>query len=1223
MGCRDPQGIAFKLHYDIRDETTGIWSQLILIPPKLQFGLPTQFSCPISGFIYFNSSFGLQGISMTSTCIDLKLGIFPIMNLQNQFYISNDCGLQGMLCDLIDSSTINSNVSIYIWSVFPHSISEIRLGHFMSLLPSNGNYRLGIASVISTNTYELLAKLFQLRVSILNTTLTVEATIDQTGLYFNDAARIFGGYSVVLTGHVAQSADWNEALLHIFGRMQGEFTDALQQEVEKYFNFFVNRYQERTESSRLNLQRAQEQLDAIQNTNMNNYISFNRSQSDYNDSLFAFFIANQTLQSIQDMVDQASEDVTDLRMRLDNLCTIKVCPEQCIPAVKCKTCSTNVTTPIQDTCTVTCTKYRQVKRHTGYRSVYKWGWFKVERCKSLCICFFWNCRTNTQCKIVSVCKRYLAMEPVYETVSEPYSAICQKPCQRGSETSTIEASCCASVGCNGGDSENGNEEGSSIPDPICINMNKMCERTRQVIFDALEAAEDNSATLLNELQDANRNVSIASLRVMRYMATLITSETLLGQSSKALEETQMIHQIAESAYQQVLSDNGDIQIFIDLSKTTNSTMFIDISTITFNITIVTESPTSLLLDVSYHVPLLNLTSTTQVIVDFKMAEISLRNAAVFIVESIFLSRSRSSRSIKIARQASANGTAEPVDSNQAYFEQKCTELQNLQEYITVLNDSTITIVNMAISTMESVTLNMQSVANITESSMELFSQPQSINTTAIASDFNVTINSTTAEPGESETELELINLLQNLGNASGMVSQSVEVDSFRSWLLQMQDLHNRTATAAGFECFGFSDCLSVVTDVTEELLITSPSSIATSLLDAFPLAKIALLSIVQSTNNTIMDVSEKLQKFYAIIGDYQLTNYYCAQPPVIIEQPPQRTNPREGFKLQLVCNASSNYPISYKWKRDGIELVNYVQSTLIIDNIQLTDSGNYTCEATNHIGTVETIEISVEVQQPPEFFLEPGNLDVYLGDWNGATFQCNATSWPYPGFTWHFKPKDSDGDFMIIENEVDNEYTIELPQLKHEGLYYCSASNEQATIQSHIAELTVLESSTTQMSRKFTVNFISIDSEVDYQDNNDTMDDYLADEELINATVQSFIDLINSSIDLLSTNIQDVEIMEDGDDFIISFSLISKYIPYPETPLDVINQVVPMALVEWATVREELEEWITGDNLTINSSGFIYTSDPSLVVTDYVQQTCPSGRQISLDNNFLCGKYSI
>ena len=244
-----------------------------------------------------------------------------------------------------------------------------------------------------------------------------------------------------------------------------------------------------------------------------------------------------------------------------------------------------------------------------------------------------------------------------------------------------------------------------------------------------------------------------------------------------------------------------------------------------------------------------------------------------------------------------------------------------------------------------------------------------------------------------------------------------------------------------------------------------------------------------------------------------------------------------------------------------------------------------------------------------------------MGDWNGATFQCNATSWPYPGFTWHFKPKDSDGDFLIIENEVDNEYTIELPQLKHEGLYYCSASNEQATIQSRIAELTVLESSTTQMSQKFTVNFTYIDSEVDYQDNNDTMDDYLADEELINATVQSFIDLINNSIDLLSTNIQDVEIMEDGDEFVISLSLISKYIPYPETSLDVINQVVPMALVEWAAVREELEEWITGDNLTINSSRFIYTSDPSSLVTDYVQQTCSSGRHISLDNNFLCGKY--
>ena len=1160
---------------------------------------------------------------MSSTCIDLQLGIFPIRKLQNLFYISDSCSLEG-LCDLIDSSGVDSDINIYVWSVFPTSVPELRLGYFMSLLPYSEN-KFGIASVISTNTNRVLAKLFQLRVFVLGTTLTVEATIDQIGLHFTDTKKIFEMYPAVLAGYIAQTNKWNEAPLNIFGKMKSEFTLVLQREVEMYFNFFIDKYQDRTESSRLSLQRAQEQLSAIQITNMNNYLLFNRSQNDYNDALSILFIANQTLQSNQDRVNQAGEELTNLRMRLDDLCTIRTCPEQCIPTVQCKTCITNVTTPIQDICTVTCTRFRQVKRLTGYRQVYRWGWFKVTRCRSSCICWLWSCKTERWCRTVSICKRYLAMEAVYEIVDEPYSTTCEEPCQKGSETDTIEARCCGSVGCNGNNSasEDGAQRGSGIPDPKCVSMNKRCEKTRQVIFDALEAAEDTSAALLRELQEVNRNVTIAGLRVMRSMARLATSETLFNQSSRALEEAQRIHQIAESAYQQVISDNGDIQVFIDLMNTTNGTMEINIVNVTFNVTIITESPTTLPLDVSYHVPLLNRTSTRRLNVDFQRIDLSLRNTAVTIVEGIFLANGRSKRSAKIARQANTNGSEDQADSNQSYFEEKCSEIKNLQEYITVLNTSVGNIADMAISTMRSVTTNTQSLANLTATSMEQFYQPQIINTTTFAMNFNVTVNSTTVESGISDTELELLDLLQNLGNLSGAVGQDIEVDSFRSWLLQMQNLHNRTATAAGYECFGFSDCLNIVADITEELLIISPDSIADPLVNVFPSAKTALLNIVQTTNNTITTVFENLKEFYSVIGDLQFTNYYCAQPPVIIHQPPQRINPREGSTQQLVCNASSDFSISYKWKRDGIELIDSNYSVLMIENIELADNGNYTCEATNHIGTAETIEVSVEVQQPPEFFLEPSNIDVYLGDWNGATFQCNATAWPYPGFTWHFKPKNSD-DFVNVTGEVDNEYTIEFPQPEHEGMYYCSASNEQATIRSRTVELTVLKASATQMSQKFTVNFTLNDNETifmneDDPDYNDTVD--MVNEELRNTTEESFIDLINNSVNLQSTTVCEIETMISDDELMISFSLISKNVPYPETSLDDINQLVPLALVEWANVRQELEEWIGSDNLTINSSGSIYTSDPSSVVIDIVQQTCPSGREISLANNFLCGKY--
>ena len=1205
--CGDQQGMAFKLEYDIRGGSTGIWSQLIIVPPKLEFGLPTQFSCPINGFIYFDSSFGLQAISMMSTCIDIQLGSFPIMNLQNILYISNECDLNDM-CDVIDVSSVDSDVNIYVWSIFPSSISELRLGYFMTLLPYNDG-RFGIASVISTDSNKLVAKLFQLRISVLGTSLTVEATIDQTRLYFSDNAIMFELYPALLYGSIIQTNDWTQEPLNIIGLMQNEFISVLQEDTDMYFDLSISNYQERISNARISLQIAQEELDMIQTANMNNYLSLNRSRSEYNNSLEEFSITTQTAADIQAMVDLASEELTDLRMRLDDLCTIRTCPEQCIPEVKCETCTTNVTVPILGVCNVTCTRYREVTQIVDYVEVYKWGWFREEICYSVSVCYFWTCYTLTQCYIATICRAYLAIEPVYEVVNETYTTSCEEPCQIGLAIDTVESPCCGSVGCDDGADDN---EGNSVPDPACVNENTVCEMSRNIIFDALEAAEDDSAILLRQLQEANINVSIANLRVMRAMAQLTTSETLFEQSSRAVEAAQRIHQIAESAYQQILSDNSNIQDFIDLMNSTNETELIEILNVTFSVAIITESPTSLPLDVSYHVPVLNYTSAIRVIVDFRRVKLSVLNAAMSIVDDILLSNSRSRRSTKTTRQAVMNATL-TADSNQLYFEEKCSEIQNLQQYIMVLNNSISSIAEMAISTMMSVTANEQFIANLTETSTELFSQSRNIDTTSFAMDFNVTINSTTVEVGESETELEILDYLQNLGSLSGTVGEDVEADSFRSWLLEMQDLHNRTDTAAGFECFGFSDCLNTIADATEELLLTSPNSIADPLLDAFPSARQALLDLVQSMSITITDASQNLQKFYVIIGDLQLTSYYCAQPPVIVQQPPQRVNPREGSTLHLTCNVSSDFSIAYEWKRDEIELQNANHSILEIENIQLADSGNYTCEATNHIGTVETIEVSVEVQQPPEFFLQPSNIEVYLGDTNNATFQCNATGWPFPGFAWHFKPKNSTDNFTVIPNEVNNEYSVGSPKPEDEGFYFCSASNEQATIQSRIVELIVLEASAAQLSQRFMIEFTL------NPDDNSLTD---VNEEVINSTTDFFIEMLNNNVDLQSATIENIETTVLGDELTISFSLNSNDIPYPETSLEDVRQQVPQAFNEWAGVRQQVENWITSDNLTINTSGLIFISDPSTVVIDTAEQSCPSGREISESNSFLCGKYN-
>ena len=197
--------------------------------------------------------------------------------------------------------------------------------------------------------------------------------------------------------------------------------------------------------------------------------------------------------------------------------------------------------------------------------------------------------------------------------------------------------------------------------------------------------------------------------------------------------------------------------------------------------------------------------------------------------------------------------------------------------------------------------------------------------------------------------------------------------------------------------------------------------------------------------------------------------------------------------------------------------------------------------------------MSVEVQQPPEFFLEPSNIEVYYGDWNGATFQCNASGWLFPGFTWHFKPKNSNGNFTIIPGEDENEYPLGSPKPEDEGFYFCSASNEQSTIQSRIVELIVLEASAVQLSQRFTISFA-------LNANDNSLTD--VNEESINSTTEFFIKMLHDSVDLQSASIENVETTAQGDELLMSFSLSSNNIPYPQTSLADVGQLAPQAFGE-------------------------------------------------------------
>ena len=1038
------------------------------------------------------------------------------------------------------------------------------------------------------------------------------ATIDEKELKFTKLINLYGNYPTELTGRIGQTDDLNSASLEISGNFENipnNVPELLCNQVEAYTEILYKRSQSRVQNAEMVYNRAKSQLAAAEMTHMERELAKNQSSNRIQQAQRELMRNNDTTQSLLNELENANDEIRNLMNQINGLCTTMECPEICIPGQVCEDCMVDVTALMQGTCRVSCTRSETVTEITGFAIMSRWEYIPEERCYYRCICSGWFCRAGRYCRSVYICSLVYYRVPIEQEVIVQIPSVCNVPCSSVAVQAPVMARCCANAEC-----------ASREQDIDCISNNQLCENSRNTVYENLAEEQRNATRILQSLDEARANQRAIVLRLMRYETNYNFTKKQYDESLQALDEARAALDIATSSLNRVKQETKlDLLYNIqNVSACTLASSYFKIKSISFRSTIVTESPTILPLDITMLYSTNNRTVTETVNLDFYRFNMSLQQAAVTITNLILnqrLSKRHSRNVVNISTE----------DENYLHFQSRCTDIENILSYFRELNSSIFTVAETVVSSVAELNDNMREISNLINSSSANLTKEVSIDLQKIADITNKDIADVrTVNNSNTSSEVrELLDLMQEHLSNGQKLAEGLDSSLFQSWQVKMEELHNQTKSAAGFSCFGFSDCLQEVVDILNELVTDIPSN-NDGLLLAFPAAAQDLLDLALLQNYGIISAVENTLKIYSIASDSVLRDYWCAGPPKIIVQPVKRITPIETETIELSCEVEVEQFATYQWRKDCVQLPNQKNNSLVLTDVRLSDSGNYTCVITNQASSTISINASVEVHQFPAFFLEPVNADVYLGDSNGAIFQSNATGFPYPGFRWFFQPKGRTG-FTQIPNEDENELVIPTPLPKDEGSYYCEAYNEQGFIRSRTVYLTVLDATVLQVAQTVYINFTRTSYDLN-ENYNQSTNSFIANATLTpTATMtlkNNLVETLKTMIAFNSTSLENITLYSSSiNNITISLTLYSENISYPETPLSEVILLAPLAMIEWAPVWERLQSLLDSSELFItDDKNNEYTSNRLSVTSDVPQFACPAGKIVSIVNNLLCGK---
>ncbi len=139
--------------------------------------------------------------------------------------------------------------------------------------------------------------------------------------------------------------------------------------------------------------------------------------------------------------------------------------------------------------------------------------------------------------------------------------------------------------------------------------------------------------------------------------------------------------------------------------------------------------------------------------------------------------------------------------------------------------------------------------------------------------------------------------------------------------------------------------------------------------------------------------------------------------------------------------------LSYRWRRNGLDVAGATSASFVITEIAQTDAGTYDVVVTNSCGAATSNAATLTVvEEPPSIASHPSSLAVCTG--GGATFTVSATGGAPLAYQWR-------RNATPIAGATSSSYSIPSVAPAHAGSYEVVVTNPCGSVTSNAATLTV------------------------------------------------------------------------------------------------------------------------------------------------------------------------